>query len=376
MFSFWQQDSFLAPADVVIAGAGFAGLWCAYELKIRQPNLKITLLEKETFPSGASVRNAGFACFGSPGEMLADAAAMGEEAVWQTVAMRYKGIQKLRSVLGDATIDYDSCGGYECFTDATQFEPVQEKLDWLNAGMKTIMGAEQAFAIADDRLQVLGLTGFRHLVVNQLEGGIHSGKALQALLQKVVSLGVTVLFSADMQGWEVGNNGISIRINTTDTFTLQASHLLLATNAFTSQVLPNAPVYPARGQVLLTEPIEGLQMKGTFHFDEGFYYWRNLGNRILLGGARNTSFTTEHTFEPTPSEPIQQALEDFLHRHIHLPVAVKIEYRWAGIMGFTENKKPFVIQHSPNVWAVVACNGMGVALTPIIAEVVADQLLA
>ena len=376
MFSFWQQDAFSAPADVVIVGAGFAGLWCAYELKTRQPNLKITLLEKEVFPGGASVRNAGFACFGSPGEMLADAATMGEETMWQTVAMRYKGIQKLRQILGDAAIDYDSCGGYECFTNATQFQQVQDGLDWLNAGMKKITGVDAAFINADDQLHQLGLTNFEHLIINRLEGGLHSGKALQALLQKVVSLGVSVLFGMHLKGWDAAAEGILVHASTDEPFALKTSRLLFAINAFTAQLLPNEPVQPARGQVLLTEPIDGLQMKGTFHFDEGFYYWRNVGNRILLGGARNTDFASENTFEVGTFGSIQKALELFLQRHINLPVIPKIEYRWAGIMGFTETKKPLIANPAPNVWAVVACNGMGVALTPAIAGEVAAQILA
>lgn len=376
MFSFWQQDAFLARADVVIVGGGFAGLWCAYELKTRQPNLKITVLEKEAFPSGASVRNAGFACFGSPGEMLADAAMMGEETMWQTVAMRYKGIQKLRHILGDAVIKYDPCGGYECFTSSTQFQPVEEGLDWLNAGMQKITGSHNAFVTVDDKLLELGLTNFEHLVVNRLEGGLHSGKALQALLQKVIALGVNILFGVHLKGWEPAVESNVVHASTDEPFAIQTTRLLFATNAFTTQLLPNEPVQPARGQVLMTEPIEGLKMKGTFHYDEGFYYWRNVGNRILLGGARNTDFASEATFAVGTSDSIQQALESFLRRHIHLPELPKIEYRWAGIMGFTETKKPLIANPAPNVWTVVACNGMGVALTPALAEEVAAQLMA
>lgn len=376
MFSFWQQDAFLSQTDVIIVGAGFAGLWCAYELKTRQPNLKITVLDKEPIPGGASVRNAGFACFGSPGEMLTDKTTMGEEAMWQTVAMRYKGIQKLRVVLGDAAIDYDPCGGYECFTSLSQFQAVKDGLAWLNSGMKSITGVDDAFTIVDDQLPLLGLAGFEHLVVNRLEGGLHSGKALRTLLQKVVALGVNILFSAKITKWESVTDGVLVQASANEPVTLKASRLLIATNAFTAQLLPSNLVHPARGQALITEPIEGLPLKGTFHFDEGFYYWRNVGNRILLGGARNTSFTTENTFEANTSDAIQQALEAFLTQHIPLPKEIKTEHRWAGIMGFTQNKKPLIDHPAPNVWAVVACNRMGVALTPAIAEEVALQILA
>jgi glycine/D-amino acid oxidase-like deaminating enzyme len=71
--------------------------------------------------------------------------------------------------------------------------------------------------------------------------------------------------------------------------------VIYCTNAFSSKFLKNENIIPARGQILLTEPIEGLKLKGTFHYDEGFYYFRNLGNRVLLGGGRNQDFKTEET---------------------------------------------------------------------------------
>jgi glycine/D-amino acid oxidase-like deaminating enzyme len=44
---------------------------------------------------------------------------------------------------------------------------------------------------------------------------------------------------------------------------------------------------PARAQVLITKPIDSLKIKGTFHMDRGYYYFRNIDNRVLIGGGRN-----------------------------------------------------------------------------------------
>ncbi len=43
-----------ADADVAILGAGFTGLWTAYELLRREPSLKVTVLEREIAGFGAS----------------------------------------------------------------------------------------------------------------------------------------------------------------------------------------------------------------------------------------------------------------------------------------------------------------------------------
>src|SRR5438046_2591052 len=53
-----QQD---IKADVVIVGGGFTGLWTAYHLHRRNPNLGIVLLEQDICGGGPSGRNGGFA---------------------------------------------------------------------------------------------------------------------------------------------------------------------------------------------------------------------------------------------------------------------------------------------------------------------------
>ena len=77
--SFWEKTSFFSPQHIIIVGSGFTGLWSALQIKLINPHYKITILERGLIPTGASTRNAGFSCFGSPGELLGDAAAMGED---------------------------------------------------------------------------------------------------------------------------------------------------------------------------------------------------------------------------------------------------------------------------------------------------------
>jgi gamma-glutamylputrescine oxidase len=376
MFSFWQQDVFFRPADIVIAGGGFMGLWSAYELKKQHPKLTITVLEKDSIPGGASVRNAGFACFGSPGELLADGINIGEEAMWKIVEMRYKGIRKIREILRDEVIDYDACGGYECFNDPKLFQQVADKLPWLNKGMQGITGKDAIFSIVNDGITALGMQHFKYMIANRLEGGLHSGKAIQALLQKLSAMDVRVLYGADVSSWQNTGTTSKIEIGGAYHTTIQANKFLITTNASAPQLTHTMPVYSARGQVLVTQPIQGLQLRGTFHYDEGFYYWRNVGNRILLGGARNQAFEAENTGDIKISHTIQTALETFLHQHIRLPSEeIRIDHRWAGIMGFTQNKQPVIQAIGPGVWAAIACNGMGVALTPLMAEVVVTQMM-
>ena len=366
--SIWEDESIFCKNDFLIIGGGLAGLWCAFELQLKFRNARILILERGIFPTGASTRNAGFACFGSPTEMMYDAAVMGEDKMWATVEMRYKGILKIRKILGDAVIDYDPCGGYECLKNA-QAQQVDEKLQWLNKGMNTVTGKENSFSWSNEKLDQFGLKGFENLIENNWEGGLHSGKLVLALQKYLQSKGVLILTGMEVSSVQKYESGYEVLTQANHTFT--TTNLIYCTNAFTQNLLPALAVTPARGQIVVTSPIDGLQLKGTFHYEEGYYYFRNVGNRVLLGGARNKSFDTENTTELTITASIQEELFRFLAAHILPGKKFSLTHQWSGIMGFTANKEPVIEKVDENAYAVIACNGMGVALSPVIAEKVA-----
>jgi gamma-glutamylputrescine oxidase len=374
--SIWEKEGWLGKVDVLVAGGGLLGLWTAYELIKRKPGTRILLLEQSAIPMGASTRNAGFACFGSPTELMHDAAIIGVDAMLEIVEMRFRGIRKILSVLGEASVEYDPVGGFECVDKLP--DNFDDRLQQLNAWLAPIMNTSETFSDASHKMKDFGLQGFEAMYENNMEGGVHSGHLVHALAKLVQQMGVTVLYGVGVDEWEQVKGAVVVR--TKDGNALLAKKLVLATNAFLSGQLKELNIMPARGQVLLTKPIEGLALKGTFHFDEGFYYWRNLGNRILLGGARNKDFKGEQTIDFATTAIIQNALEAFLMQH--MPAVFNdrnmeemIEMRWSGIMAMSANKKPVLKEIEKGVWAAMSCNGMGVALSPVFAEVVAHAVL-
>lgn len=371
--SIWEKESFFAAQDIIIVGSGFVGLWSALQLINTNPKLKITIIERGIIPTGASTRNAGFSCFGSPSELLNDIAVMGEDKMWQLVEMRFKGLQEIRKHFTNTEMDYKGDGGYECFAaDSTDWEMCNEKLNWLNEGLKKISGEENLYNIADNKIINLGFKDFTHLIESRAEAGLHPGKLVQALLKKVQSLGVQVLTGIEVKNYTEKENQLVVETNQQISFT--TSQLLLCTNAFTKEILPDVDIKPCRGQVLLTSPVENLQLKGVFHFDRGYYYFRNLGNRILIGGARNKAFEEEDTNEMETTVLIQNELEHFIHQHILAAGSFTITDRWSGIMAMGKEKLPIVQQVSPGVFCCVRMSGMGVALAPIVSIQVAEMM--
>jgi len=400
--SVWEKESFFAPADIIIAGSGLVGLWSAYYLKKLAPSLSITIVERGLIPSGASTRNAGFACFGSLSELVTDARQLGTDQLLELVDMRYRGIKKIKKIFGSEAIGFEKYGGYELIgggkpipqaspantpgpashpeapnnsnstsepPDLSDLDQLRSSIDEFNRLLKKITGEQKTFRLQNEKISEFGFANVQYLIENQSEGQLHSGKLCQALIRQVQSMGVNILNNTEITGYEKVHG--HLLLHTQYGVPLIAHQILVTTNAFALQLLPQLDIIPARGQVLVTSPIEGLPFKGSFHFDEGFYYFRDLGDRVLLGGARNLAFEEETTTDMATTERIQNELERFLGEVILPGRFYTIEHRWSGIMAMGSEKMPIIRAVNEHVFCAVRMSGMGVALAPVVGEKVA-----
>jgi gamma-glutamylputrescine oxidase len=193
---------------------------------------------------------------------------------------------------------------------------------------------------------------------------------MNSLLKLAIKKNIKILNNCQVEGFEDVNNKVEIKTNH---FNLNASKLLIATNGFASELLEET-VKPARAQVLITKPIKGLKIKGTFHLEQGYYYFRNINNRILLGGGRNLDFKAEETTSLEQTALIQNKLEDLLKTTILPKTDFEIDQRWSGIMGVGQTKNPIVKQITNNVFCGVRLGGMGIAIGSLIGKELADLL--
>ncbi|MDI9255923.1 NAD(P)/FAD-dependent oxidoreductase [Flavobacterium sedimenticola] len=366
-FSYWEIKNWFSTIDFTIVGSGIVGLHCALALRERFPERKILVLERGILPQGASTKNAGFACFGSLSEILDDLKTHSEEEVIQLIQKRWSGLQLLRKNLGDSAIDFKPFGGYELFLkeDENAYNECLQKLPFVNEIIKPIFKSD-VFAKEVDRFDFKGIQDY--LIFNPFEAQIDTGKMMHALLQKAITQNILILNQTTVT--DFSDNGNSVSIDLGD-FSFTTQKLLFATNGFAATVTNNQ-VKPARAQVLITEPIPDLDIKGTFHLDKGYYYFRNIDNRILLGGGRNLDFEGETTTAFGETEIIQNRLEELLKEVILPNTDFKIAHRWSGIMGLGSSKKPIVEPLSENVYCGVRLGGMGVAIGSLIGQELAD----
>jgi len=359
--SYWEHQTFLQEADAVIIGAGLVGLTAAICLRQLRPTARVLVLERDTLPHGASTKNAGFACFGSISELREQEARGGTNELLGVVQARWEGLRRLRALLGDEAIGYRPEGGYELFRpeEAELAATCQAHIGYYNALLAPVIGQENIFRDVSARLPGLGLGGTQVMLENGAEGSLDTGRMMLALLQRAWAAGVTVLHGCPVLAVESGTGGVRMELEGLE---LTAGQVLVATNAFSQQLVPELDVVPGRGQVLVTEPMPGLHLPGTFHYDKGYTYFRQVGERILLGGGRNLDFRAEETTEPGLTPQVQQYLEQLLHEVIVPGHRPRIDYRWSGVMAFGRELEPIIREVQPGLFVAVRCNGMGVAL--------------
>ncbi|MBB3697867.1 FAD-dependent oxidoreductase [Flammeovirga yaeyamensis] len=358
MISFWEKESFM-QYHLIVIGSGIVGLSTAIEYKEKYPNKRVLILEKGILPSGASTKNAGFACFGSLTEICDDLENYSEEFVLQTVQKRYNGLQRLRQRVGDKNMDFYAYGGYELICKEQLFylnqlhevndllSPIFHQKVFLERGFKT-----PRFGFDDHQV--------KELLYNPLEGQIHTGKMMTALLKIARSKDIEILTGIEVK--QLNEESKNVLITTDKKLEFKAEQVAVCVNAFASKLLPQYKIQPGRGQVVITKPIQNLPIEGTYHYDRGYYYFRNVGDRLLIGGGRHLAYEAETTTEFATTTQITQPINELLKEVILPGVDFEIEQEWSGIMGFGDKKEPIIEKLSDKIAVGIRMGGMGIAI--------------
>jgi gamma-glutamylputrescine oxidase len=368
-YSYWEKKLFFKTYDLIVLGAGIVGLSTALSFKKKFPRSRILVLEKSFFPAGASIKNAGFACFGSAGEVIEDLRISGERTVGETVQMRWKGLNLLRKRIGDRELKFYQHGGFEVFTDTSEYELVSDSLPVLNRKMKDWLGLANCYSPIDPG--GFGFSGICGAIRNAYEGQLDSAALMRSLTILASTEGIMILTNMKVQS--LNDEGSRVVLESSRGL-FSGRKAVIATNGFANELIEIPELKPARAQVLITEPVENLRLRGAFHYQQGYYYFRNVGKRILLGGGRNLDPQGETTTDPSLNPQIQSLLDKLL-REVILPYAQPaVSMRWTGIMGVGPEKKPILKLISPNLLAAVRMGGMGIAIGTEVGEMAAEML--
>jgi gamma-glutamylputrescine oxidase len=372
MLSYWEKSSFV-NYDMMVIGSGIVGLSTAISIKEKNPKLSVAVLERGILPTGASTKNAGFACVGSLSEICDDLNSMTESEILELAQLRKNGLELLRKRLGDEKIAYKENGSHELIFNHEI--ALLDEMNKTNVLLHPIFGKD---IFGEDKAAVdqFGWSGTRvkTLIKNNAEGEIDTGKMMRTLIDCAKSNGIDIFTGCEVDKIEE-DSYCKISIKNSE-IVFKAKKVAICTNAFTKNLVPEIDLEPGRGLVLITKPIDNLKQKGVFHFDKGYYYFREVDGRILFGGGRNIDFKTENTTSFDVNEKILADLTQKLREIILPETPFEIDYHWTGIMAFGKNKFPLIHQTSPNQFMAVRMGGMGIAIGSEAGRMLSEKILS
>jgi glycine/D-amino acid oxidase-like deaminating enzyme len=362
-FSYWDQYELMKPVDYLIIGSGITGLTTAIHLKRAEPKKQVAIFERGMLPWGASTRNAGFACFGSMGELVMDLKHHSTAEVIELLEQRKAGLELLNSLVG-SKMELELCGNYEVFryNEREDWQRLKAEIPRINDLLLSVFGQE----VFSESEADFGFKEVAGMIYNRYEGMLNTGKMMRALLELAQAEDVKIYNGAAVNQFEEQAHGLEISLS--NGLKIKAQKMLLCTNAFSGALLKLPALSPARNQVLITKPIKNLPFKGAFHAESGHLYYRTVGNRVLIGGGRQHFKAEQNTTDLKITDEVQQYLEKQLREVILPQCTFEVEQRWAGIIGLGEKKTPLIEKLSDRIYAGVRLGGMGVALGSLVGK--------
>ncbi|MDX6407617.1 MAG: gamma-glutamylputrescine oxidase [Gaiellaceae bacterium] len=334
--------------DVAIIGAGITGVSCA--LALARGGLRVRVHDSRGIAEGASGRNGGFALRGGAARYDVARETYGAEAAKQLWRRTEAALDRLESVAGDA---FRRTGSLRLAADDEEREEIRLEYEALR---------EDGFA-AEWRDELTHLRPeFRGAIFHPPDGSLQPGRFVRGLARLAASEGVA---------FEEHHRVASLD-------ELDAAQIVIATDGSGRGLLPELDdaIWPARGQVITTEPLSERLFECPHYARHGFDYWQQLADgRIVLGGFRDFSILTEMTDDETTTEPIQEALDAFLVELLgYMP---RVTHRWAGIFGLTQDLLPLVgrVPGQEGTWIAAGYSGHGNVLGFMCGELVAAAML-
>jgi glycine/D-amino acid oxidase-like deaminating enzyme len=339
------------PPDVEVIGGGITG--CACALALAADGLRVRLYDARSIAGGASGRNGGFALGG--GAMRYDVAreTFGRDAARAYWLLTEQYLDRLELLAGDALT---RPGSLRLAADEEEFEQLRLEYAALREdGFAAEWRDRESLAPG---LQPTFLGGIFH----PHGGSLQPARFVLDLAARAVEAGVEVCERTRVE-------------SLTD---LEAGQVVIATDGAGRGLLPELDevIWPARGQVVATEPLLERLFSYPHYARNGFDYWQQVPNgRLVLGGFRDFSILSELTDVEETTPVIQEALDAFLVELVgEMP---SVEYRWAGIFGLTQDFLPLVgrIPGRDGVWVAAGYSGHGNVLGLMCGELVGGAIL-
>ncbi|MEW1835492.1 FAD-dependent oxidoreductase [Microbacterium sp. NPDC079995] len=382
--SHWWRDHGSIPAraplpgdldvDVAIVGAGYTGLWTAYYLAERRPELRIAVLERRFAGFGASGRNGGW---------LTNSVTGGRERYGRDGGIRQ---QRAMNDTVDEVIRVATAEGIDADIRKGGELTVARSAAQL-ARLDTLFTAESAWPGTDverwdaartaEHVRVAGTLG---AVWHPHCARIHPVKLLAGLAAAVERRGVTIFedtaVAEILPGRAVTDRGV-----------VRASAVIRATEGFTTDLRGEHRTWlPMNSSMIVTAPLPEAAWERIGWTDAAtlgdaahvyMYAQRTADGRIAFGG-RGVPYrygSRIDTDGATPGRTVA-SLTELLRRFFPAASDVPVEDAWSGVLGVPRDWAATVgFDRAAGVGWAGGYVGTGVATTNLAGRTLADLVL-
>lgn len=332
-------------ADVVIVGAGIAGIATAYHLT--QAGVKPVVVEARTVAEAASGRNAGFLLAGVADNFVVAARRYGDDRAMRIWRFTRHNQELVRDIVERERIACDLAwnGSAQIAGDDEEWAEIRESADRLKKeGVRVRLTPDDRAAIYEE------------------DGELHPVCYVRGLARAAVEAGARVHN-------RTGVTAVSAREVRTDRARITAGAVVVCVNAYSQHLVP-LRVRPVRGQMLATAPVAHRVFDRPAYANRGYRYWRQRADgSLLVGGWRDTAADEEVGEDEKTTPRIQEQLERFLRHHA---AEAKVTHRWAGTMGFSHDALPYVGRLETGVFVNAGFTGHGMAFATATGELIAN----
>lgn len=357
--------------DVAIIGGGFTGLSAA--LNLTDAGVDVRVLEAKHIGWGASGRNGGFCCLG--GGKISSTALVRRFGIAGKQA--YRDAEKAAVALVDDLLTRYTIRADRQSRGETVLAHTRRAMSALRGevtSLKQDYGVTPELHEADE-LPGLGMGGRFHGGLTLPIGfGLNPRKYVQGLAHAVEQAGATLYDASPVTSIR---DGFTL---TTPTGSLKAGRLILATNGYSSEDIPDwlrARYLPLQSNVLATRPLTNAELAAqgwttdqmAYDTRHLLHYFRLLPDRRFLFGMRGGVFAT-----PRAMARLRHKIHADFNAMFPAWTQVDRPYFWNGLVCLSRNLTPFIgpIPEMPGAFAGLAFHGNGVAMGSYAGRLLAD----
>ncbi len=366
--SLWQdrsktRDLEVQNFDIVIIGGGIAGISTAYWLMKEDQGLKVALVEKGELACGATGRNAGFITCGSVEHFNRLVGTHGAEKaleIWKFSEENLKLLEDHIIKEKEQKLQFERKGSFSLASTYEEFSELKKSYDLMNE-----LGINVEILDQDSIEKRLNTYGFVGGIKYLDDASVHPVLLLEEILSHFKESDSFSLFE-NSEVFRIEQIKELKRVHT-KSGKIDAPVVIMATNGYSTQLHPyfSDKIYPTRGQILATGPLPNI-LEGPCYANFVLDYFRQTPTgEVVIGGFRQLKKDTEVGYSDEVTDVIQDALVDFLNKHIPSIKGTDITHRWSGIMGFSADGQPMVgsIPSDPQIYFIggFTAHGMGLA---------------